>query len=54
MDGQEANRSKHDLPWALVMVKNLKCHVTDRTQVLLAGGLGNLGFVGLIRGRQRT
>lgn len=53
MDGQEANRSKQDLPWA-VIVKNLKFHLTDRTQVLLAGVLGNLGLVGLIRGRQRT
>ena len=49
MDVQEANKSKHDLPWAII-VENLKCYLTDRTQALLAGVLGHrhssLGFWG--------
>lgn len=30
MDGQEANKVKHDLPWAITF-ENLKCHFTDGT-----------------------
>ena len=47
MDVQEASKSKHDLPWE-IMVKNLKCYLIDGTQALLAGVLGNLGLLGLV------
>ena len=47
MDVHEANKSKHDLPWAII-VENLKCYLTDGTQALLTGVLGSLGLVGLV------
>lgn len=40
MDRQEANKGKHDLPWAITF-KNFKCHFTEGTEVLLVGFWGS-------------